>query len=218
MRPSTTSGSNWRPPAVSTIFAWPPARGQASARASSLPTRTPTNGWMRRRRILATQPDASLQARVDAFIDLIAAAQTADGYLFTYNQLHFPGQRWINLQIEHELYCLGHLIEAGIAHQQATGSQRLLAICTRAGRFAGARLHGRRAGRHRRPRGNRDRPAAPSPSDRCPGLSGTGAPAAGAARAHPRLWPAHCPGGSEQSVLRMRAAGPPAGGLHPKPS
>ena len=26
-----------------------------------------------------------------------------DGYLFTYNQLHFPGTRWQNLQIEHEL-------------------------------------------------------------------------------------------------------------------
>lgn len=49
------------------------------------------------------------------FVDLVAAAQQDDGYLFTFNQVHFPEQRWVNLQIGHELYCLGHLIEAGIA-------------------------------------------------------------------------------------------------------
>jgi DUF1680 family protein len=55
-----------------------------------------------------------------------------DGYIFTYNQIHFPGQRWVNLQVEHELYCLGHLIEAGVSHLEATGRRDLLDICIKA--------------------------------------------------------------------------------------
>jgi DUF1680 family protein len=66
-------------------------------------------------RIQATHPSAELAERIEAFWGLLARAQAPDGYLYTYNQVHFPGQRWVNLQIEHELYCLGHLIEAGIA-------------------------------------------------------------------------------------------------------
>ena len=63
---------------------------------------------------------------------LLARAQTPDGYLFTYNQIHFPGTRWVNLQIEHELYCHGHLIEAGVSHYEATGRDDLLAVARRA--------------------------------------------------------------------------------------
>jgi DUF1680 family protein len=74
-------------------------------------------------RIYASAPDARLQALMDTSIDLFARAQTPDGYLFTYNQLHFPGRRWIDLQVEHELYCHGHLIEAGVAHFEATGEK-----------------------------------------------------------------------------------------------
>ncbi len=44
----------------------------------------------------------------------------------------FPTQRWINLQIEHELYCHGHLIEAGVSHYQATGARTLLDIALKA--------------------------------------------------------------------------------------
>lgn len=39
---------------------------------------------------------------------------------------------WINLQIEHELYCHGHLIEAGVSHFEATGQNILLDIACRA--------------------------------------------------------------------------------------
>ncbi len=37
-----------------------------------------------------------------------------------------------NLQIEHELYCHGHLIEAGVSHHEATGRSDLLEIALRA--------------------------------------------------------------------------------------
>ena len=83
-------------------------------------------------RIYALKADPELSARMDSLIALLGRTQMDDGYLFTYNQIHFPGQRWVNLQIEHELYCLGHLIEAGVSHFQATGRRDLLEICCKA--------------------------------------------------------------------------------------
>ena len=50
---------------------------------------------------------------MDDLIALLESCPGSDGYFFTYNQIHFPDTRWVNLMIEHELYCHGHLIEAG---------------------------------------------------------------------------------------------------------
>ena len=83
-------------------------------------------------RISLQCPSPELTARMDSFIALLARAQDADGYLFTYNQIHFPGTRWVNLQIEHELYCHGHLIEAGVSHYEATGWTEMLGVARRA--------------------------------------------------------------------------------------
>jgi uncharacterized protein len=70
-------------------------------------------------------PKRKLGKLLDSYVEIMRAAQDEDGYLFTYNQFYFPGNRWVNLQIEHELYTLGHLIEAGIAHRAGTGDTRL---------------------------------------------------------------------------------------------
>ncbi|BAJ64266.1 glycoside hydrolase family 127 protein [Anaerolinea thermophila] len=83
-------------------------------------------------RILQHHPDGKLEELVDGFIALLGRAQMPDGYLFTYNQIFFPGTRWKNLQIEHELYCHGHLIEAGVSHYLATGKTTMLEIARRA--------------------------------------------------------------------------------------
>ena len=83
-------------------------------------------------RIHALNPDPKLASVMDSFISLLARVQTDDGYIFTYNQIHFPNQRWVNLQIEHELYCHGHLIEAGVSHYEATGRRDLLDLCIKA--------------------------------------------------------------------------------------
>lgn len=83
-------------------------------------------------RLLPTQPANRLASLVHPFIQLIAQTQCPDGYLFTYNQIHFPGMRWVNLQIEHELYCHGHLIEAGVSHYENTRQTILLDIARRA--------------------------------------------------------------------------------------
>lgn len=83
-------------------------------------------------RVYANHADPRLASVMDSFISLLARAQMPDGYIFTYNQLHFPNQRWVNLQIEHELYCHGHLIEAGVSHYEATDRRDLLDICIKA--------------------------------------------------------------------------------------
>jgi len=82
-------------------------------------------------RILAHHPDRKLMALVDSLIELLSKAQCEDGYLYTYNQIHFGSSRWQNLQIEHEFYCMGHLIEAGVSHFEATGKDTLLKIARR---------------------------------------------------------------------------------------
>jgi DUF1680 family protein len=74
------------------------------------------------------EPDDELRARVEAVIDAIAKAQREDGYINSYYTLVEPTKRWQNIEHGHELYCAGHLIEAGIAWSHATGDRRLLDI------------------------------------------------------------------------------------------
>lgn len=79
----------------------------------------------------AHAPDGRVGADLDAIIATVARAQQPDGYLNTFFQLAAPGQRWRNLRDEHELYVAGHLIEAGVAHHEATGGRALLAVAIR---------------------------------------------------------------------------------------
>ncbi len=83
-------------------------------------------------RIHTTDPGQRLATLMDDFIGLLGRAQQPDGYIYTYNQIHFPESRWANLQVEHELYCHGHLIEAGVSHSEATGRSELLEIARNA--------------------------------------------------------------------------------------
>ena len=83
-------------------------------------------------RILARGASPRLTNLIDEFNTILEKAQQPDGYLYTYNQIHFPGKRWVDLQIEHEFYCLGHLIEAGISHFESTAGDRLLRVAKKA--------------------------------------------------------------------------------------
>ena len=83
-------------------------------------------------RICSLWPSDELIRRMNGLIGLLGRTQMDDGYLFTYNQVHFPTERWDNLMIEHELYCHGHLIEAGVSHYEATTEKPLLDIACRA--------------------------------------------------------------------------------------
>lgn len=80
---------------------------------------------------LATHPDAVLEGQVDEVIGLLAVAQQPDGYLNSHFSTVEPEKRWTNLRDLHELYCAGHLIEAAVAHFQATGKRSLLDILIR---------------------------------------------------------------------------------------
>ena len=80
---------------------------------------------------LSVENNPRLEQLCDQAIDLIGAAQQPDGYLSTYYIMTAPDKRWTNLMEGHELYCAGHLIEAGVAHYQATGKNSLLVIACR---------------------------------------------------------------------------------------
>jgi len=77
---------------------------------------------------LVIKPDAALEARMDEVIRLIGKAQRPNGYFNSFFELKEPGQEWTNLRDRHELYCAGHMIEAGVAHYQSTGKRSLLKI------------------------------------------------------------------------------------------
>ena len=88
---------------------------------------------------LSVHPDAKLEAYVDDLIAKIGAAQEKDGYLYTTRSIDplkphawASPQRWLLEGVNsHELYNLGHLYEAAVAHYQATGKRSLLDIALR---------------------------------------------------------------------------------------
>lgn len=80
---------------------------------------------------LCQKPDPGLEKTADEVIELVAAAQCEDGYLNTYFTVKAPEERWTNLAECHELYCAGHMIEAGVAFFQATSKRRLLDVVCR---------------------------------------------------------------------------------------
>ena len=85
---------------------------------------------------LSVHPDPKLEAYVDELIAKIAAAQEPDGYLYTTRTIdpetphRWAGRkRWELEKVDsHELYNLGHLYEAAVAHYQATGKRTLLDV------------------------------------------------------------------------------------------
>ena len=77
---------------------------------------------------LSIKPSEDLEHRADDIIEIIAKAQQADGYLNTYFTIKEPDKRWTNLHACHELYCAGHMMEAGVAYYKATGKKQLLDV------------------------------------------------------------------------------------------
>lgn len=75
---------------------------------------------------LAVRPDAKLEATIDRLADTILSAQQPDGYLNTYWVEERAAERWQHQTGGHELYCLGHLIQASIAYYRVTGKRTLL--------------------------------------------------------------------------------------------
>jgi uncharacterized protein len=76
--------------------------------------------------------DPSVSAAADEAIGLVAAAQREDGYLNTFVQVLAPGREYRDLAWGHELYCVGHLVQAAIAWHRSLGDDRLLEVALRA--------------------------------------------------------------------------------------
>ena len=70
------------------------------------------------------RPD--LRAKVDSLTGEILAAQEPSGYLNTYWVEDRAAQRFTQQTRGHELYCLGHLLQAAIAYYRATGNRKLM--------------------------------------------------------------------------------------------
>jgi hypothetical protein len=81
---------------------------------------------------LGHAPDPTLAAAADEAIGLIQRAQRPDGYLNSFVQVVAPGREYTDLAWGHELYCVGHLIQAAVAWQRAVGDGRLLDVAVRA--------------------------------------------------------------------------------------
>jgi DUF1680 family protein len=84
---------------------------------------------------LLLRPDPGLEEGLDDLVALIGKAQEPDGYLFTARTVDpknpAPGsgpERWSNLRVSHELYNVGHMYDAAVAHYLATGKRTFLAI------------------------------------------------------------------------------------------
>ncbi|WP_166979464.1 glycoside hydrolase family 127 protein [Paramicrobacterium fandaimingii] len=80
--------------------------------------------------------DASIRNFYEEAIDLMQRAQLADGYLNTYFQADsIDKEPWSDLAWGHELYSLGHLIQAAVAANRQLGDARLLDIAVRFARL-----------------------------------------------------------------------------------
>lgn len=88
---------------------------------------------------LQTFPDKRLEAQLDSVLDIVAAAQEPDGYLYTARTINpqhphkwSGNKRWVKEEeLSHELYNLGHMVDAACAHVMATGSHKFFDIAER---------------------------------------------------------------------------------------
>ncbi|MBN1554621.1 MAG: glycoside hydrolase family 127 protein [Phycisphaerae bacterium] len=97
---------------------------------------------------LSTHPDKRLAAKVNEVADLFVAAQQPDGYINSYFTAEEPENRWTNLAGMHELYQAGHMMEAAVAHQKATGRREFLDAVRKFADYIGT-VFGRGKGRKR---------------------------------------------------------------------
>jgi uncharacterized protein len=80
---------------------------------------------------LGRGPSEEISAAIAGLTEVLRNAQEPDGYLNSFVQAGHD-VRWDNLVKSHELYCMGHLIQAGVANHRTTGSEDLLGVARRA--------------------------------------------------------------------------------------
>jgi DUF1680 family protein len=72
--------------------------------------------------------DSGLESRINDLAETVAKAQEPDGYLNT----RWHANRYADLEWGHELYCFGHLIQAGVASLRSPGPGLLGEVAVRA--------------------------------------------------------------------------------------
>ena len=83
--------------------------------------------WMEAVAFVLQSGDApKLRAEFDRLTGIILAAQEPSGYLNTYWTEERTPKRFAEMYRSHELYCMGHLLQAAIAYYRATGDRKLL--------------------------------------------------------------------------------------------
>lgn len=80
---------------------------------------------------LGVQHDDDLAERYDRLVDRVAGAQDADGYLHTSFGRPWQRPRWSDLEWGHELYSMGHLLQAAVARLRTAGGGRLVDVAVR---------------------------------------------------------------------------------------
>src|SRR5580692_1134264 len=78
--------------------------------------------------VLQSEDQPKLRAEFERLTGIIAAAQEPSGYLNTYWSEERTPKRFTEMHRSHELYCMGHLLQAAIAYYRATGDRKLLDV------------------------------------------------------------------------------------------
>lgn len=75
--------------------------------------------------------DEALNARFESLVDRVLPVQEPDGYLSTMFGREGQAPRYSDLEWGHELYCYGHLIQAGVARGRTVGHDRFVEMVVR---------------------------------------------------------------------------------------
>lgn len=97
--------------------------GKKVPRRGPLYTDSDLYKWME---AVAYVNDPKWNAKFDELTATILSAQEPSGYLNTYYVEDKTKLRFTEMTRSHELYCLGHLLQAAIAYYRVTGNRRLL--------------------------------------------------------------------------------------------
>lgn len=93
--------------------------------------------------LLTLEKDETLEQQMDEIIDVIAAAQAPDGYLYEHHILpkHLRNPRnnagdrpYSYVDHSHELYNMGHMYEGAVAYYRATGKRKWLDVAEKSAR------------------------------------------------------------------------------------
>ena len=80
---------------------------------------------------LRNHESPKLRDQMEVAIKVVEEAQEESGYIDSFLQVRHPTLKLRNLNAIHEMYCCGHLVEAGVALYQCLQDKRILNVATR---------------------------------------------------------------------------------------